>query len=94
MRDLYNEYDRDQFEIVAISIGEDSLRWRQSLQRFQNPWPQLYAGEGFQQETFDAYQGGGIPFYILVDPSGNIERYNDVRPSFNLPEVLDSLITK
>lgn len=94
MRELYNEYDRDQFEIVAISIGEDSLRWRQSLKRFKNPWPQLYAGEGFQQETFEAYQGGGIPFYILVDPSGNIERYNDVRPSFNLPEVLDSLITK
>lgn len=93
MRKLYSEYDRDQFEIVAISIDEDSLRWRQSINRFQNPWPQLYAGEGFQQETFEAYQGGGIPFYILVDPSGNIERYNDVRPSFNLPEVLDSLIT-
>ena len=93
MRKLYSEYDRDQFEIVAISIGEDSLRWRQSINRFKNPWPQLYAGKGFEQETFEAYKGGGIPFYILVDPSGNIERYNDIRPSFNLPEVLDSLIT-
>lgn len=94
MRDLYREYDRDQFEIVAISIGEDSLRWRQSLKRFKNPWPQLYGGNGFQQETFSAYQGGGIPFYILINPKGNIERYNDIRPSFNLPEVLDSLIVE
>lgn len=92
MRKLYSEYDRDEFEIVAISIGEDSLRWRQSINRFKNPWPQLYAGKGFEQETFEAYRGGGIPFYILVDPSGKIERYNDIRPSFNLPEVLDSLI--
>ena len=93
MRELYREFDREDFEIVAISIGEDSLRWRQSLKQFQNPWPQLYAGNGFQQETFSSYQGGGIPFYILVNPDGNIERYNDIRPSFNLPELLDSLIT-
>lgn len=92
MNELYRKYTRNQFDIVAISIGEDSLRWRQSLDRFQNPWPQLYAGNGFQQKTFQAYRGGGIPFYILVNPEGRIERYNDIRPSFNLDSVLDSLI--
>jgi len=94
MKDLYQEYSRDEFEIVAISIEEDSLRWRQTIQQFDNPWPQLYGGDSFQQETFKAYRGGGIPFYILVGPDGNIQRYNDVRPSFNLPQLLDSVITK
>lgn len=94
MNKLYNTYSRDEFEIVAISIEEDSLRWRQAIQQFDNPWPQLYGGNGFQQSTFKSYRGGGIPFYILVDPEGTIIRYNDIRPSFNLPEVLDSLITK
>lgn len=94
MKELYKKYSRDEFEIVAISIEEDSLRWRQALQRFDNPWPQLYGGNGFQQETFNAYRGGGIPFYILVGPEGKIIRYNDARPSFNLPGILDSLITK
>ncbi|WP_171032842.1 TlpA family protein disulfide reductase [Fodinibius saliphilus] len=93
MKDLYNKYSRDQFEILAISIEEDSVRWRQSLQQFKNPWPQLYGGNGFQQETFRTYRGGGIPFYILVGPDGKIVRYNDARPSFNLPKLLDSLIT-
>jgi thiol-disulfide isomerase/thioredoxin len=93
MKDLYNNYSRDNFEIAAISIEKDSLRWRQTINRFENPWPQLYAGEGFQQETFQKYRGGGIPFYILVGPQGKIIRYNDIRPSFNLPAVLDSLIT-
>lgn len=93
MKDLYQKYSRDNFEIVAISIEEDSLRWRQTIQRFDNPWPQLYGGNSFQQETFKAYRGGGIPFYILVGPEGDILRYNDVRPSFNLPKLLDSLIT-
>lgn len=94
MKEIYNNYSRDEFEIVAISIEEDSLRWRKALQRFNNPWPQLYGGNGFQQETFSAYRGGGIPFYILVGPKGKIVRYNDIRPSFNLPQVLDSLITQ
>lgn len=92
MKELYNTYSRDQFEIIAISIEEDSLRWRQAIQQFEHSWPQLYGGDGFQQNTFKAYRGGGIPFYILVAPEGNIVRYNDIRPSFNLPEVLDSLI--
>jgi len=39
-----------------------------------------------------AYRGGGIPFYILVNPEGLIERYNDVRPTFNLEEVLEEAI--
>ncbi|MDR8392106.1 TlpA family protein disulfide reductase [Aliifodinibius sp. S!AR15-10] len=94
MRDLYKKYSRDNFEIVAISIEEDSLVWRRAIQRFENPWVQLYGGNGFEQHTFKEYRGGGIPFYILVNPKGNIERYNDVRPSFNLDQVLDSLITQ
>jgi thiol-disulfide isomerase/thioredoxin len=93
MKKAYQKYSRDQLEIVAISIEEDSLRWRQALQQFDNPWPQLYGGQGFQQPTFQTYRGGGIPFYILVGPDGKILRYNDVRPSFNLAQVLDSLIT-
>lgn len=94
MRKLYKSYSRDQFEIVAISTEKDSLRWLQTIQRFDNPWPQLYGGNGFQQKTFQAYKGGGIPFYILVGPDGTILRHNDVRPSFNLPNVLDSLINQ
>ncbi|MDX1636780.1 MAG: TlpA disulfide reductase family protein [Balneolaceae bacterium] len=92
MRDLYKKYSRDDFEIAAISIEEDSLTWRRAINRFQNPWIQLYGGDGFDQTTFKSYRGGGIPFYILVNRKGNIERYNDIRPSFNLEQVLDSLI--
>ncbi len=92
MREIYSSYSRDNLEIVAISTEVDSLVWIQDITRFQNPWPQLYGGNGMEQETFKKYKGGGIPFYILVDPDGNIIRYNDIRPSFNFTEVLDNLI--
>lgn len=94
MRDIYERYSRDELEIVAISNEVDSLVWVQDIKRFDNPWVQLYSGDGFQEETFTAYKGGGIPFYILVDPDGKIARYNDIRASFNFTTVFDSLLTE
>ncbi len=93
MKELYKKYSRDELEIIGISTEEDSLLWRQNLTRFNLPWPQVFGGNGFNQKTFKAYKGGGIPFYILVSPDGNIARYNDIRPSFNVEAVLDSLLS-
>ncbi|MEX1062114.1 MAG: TlpA disulfide reductase family protein [Balneolaceae bacterium] len=92
MKRIYRNTSRDRFEIVGISLDEDSLSWRKSIEKFNNPWIQLYGGDGFQQETFRTYRGGGIPFYILVNPDGRIERFNDIRATYNLESVLDSLL--
>lgn len=92
MRDIYNDFSREDFEIIGISTEIDKDVWRADIKKFQNPWPQLYGGNGFDQETFKTYKGGGIPFYVLIDPEGNIARYNDIRATFNLREVLNELI--
>lgn len=94
MRNIYAKFSRDDFEIVAISNEENYDTWVADIARFKNPWIQLYGGKGFEEATFKGYKGGGIPFYILIDPDGNIARYNDVRATFNLEDVLDSLINK
>src|SRR5690554_2744227 len=94
MRNIYNNHSRDEFEIIGISNEEDYDTWVADIARFKNPWVQLYGGNGFNEATFKSYKGGGIPFYILIDPDGNIARYNDVRATFNLEDVLDSLINK
>ncbi|MEP1150870.1 MAG: redoxin domain-containing protein [Balneola sp.] len=92
MKELYSDFSRDDFEIIGISNEIDKSVWEKDINRLNNPWPQLYGGNGFEQETFKAYKGGGIPFYILVDREGNIARYNDIRASFNLRDVLNELI--
>lgn len=94
MRNIYNKFSRDDFEILGISNEVDRDVWIQDINRFKNPWVQLYGGKGFDLEVFKAYKGGGIPFYVLIDPDGNIIRYNDIRASFNLEEVLNSLMAK
>ncbi len=92
MNDIYEKYPRQDFEIVAISTEEDYDTWLYDIKRYENPWIQLYGGYGFEQATFKEYKAGGIPFYILVDPNGNIAHYNDVRATFNLDAVLQKLI--
>lgn len=92
MRKIYADFSRNDFEIVGISNEIDKDVWRKDIQRFKNPWIQLYGGNGFEQETFKAYKGGGIPFYILLDREGNILRYNDIRATYNLREILEELI--
>lgn len=92
MRRIYARFDREDFEILAISTEMDSTIWIQDIERFQNPWIQVYGGDGFEQVTFKKYRGGGIPFYILLNPEGEIERYNDIRPTFNLEEILEERI--
>jgi thiol-disulfide isomerase/thioredoxin len=94
MKDIYANYSRDELEIIGISNEADSLVWVQDIKRLELPWVQLYGGNGFNEKTFKAYKGGGIPFYILVDPNGKIARYNDVRPSFNFTAILDRLLSE
>ncbi len=94
MREIYNDFSREDFEIIGISTEIDKEVWEYDIERFKNPWVQLYGGNGFDQKTFKAYKGGGIPFYILIDPDGNIIRYNDIRATFNLREVLNELINE
>lgn len=94
MKDIYENYDRNELEIIGISNAEDSLVWVQDVNRLELPWIQLYGGDGFEEKTFKAYKGGGIPFYILIDPDGNIARYNDIRASFNFTNVFDSLLSQ
>jgi thiol-disulfide isomerase/thioredoxin len=92
MKRIYAKYSRDDFEILGISLDLDRDYWLSRIPAHENPWPQLWAGKQFEQETFLAYRGGGIPFYILLDRDGKIVRYNDVRATFNLESVVDSLL--
>jgi thiol-disulfide isomerase/thioredoxin len=92
MRRLYTEFNRNTFEIVAISLDADKDVWLQSVRAHKNPWIQVWGGKEFENELFKTYRGGGIPFYVLIDPDGKVLRYNDVRPSFNLEAVLNAAL--
>ena len=81
----------DDTQIDAIADSVDKEVWESSLNRFDLPWINLYGGKEFQNELFKKYRGGGIPLTVLIGKDGKIERYNDIRASFNLKEIISDL---
>ena len=92
MKRIYAQTSRDDFEIVAISLDLDRDYWLSRIPVHNNPWPQLWAGKQFEEEVFLTYRAGGIPFYVLLDREGKILRVNDIRATYNLESVLNSLL--
>ena len=89
---LYEKYDREDFEIISISVEENEQLWRSALERFPQPWIQLYDGAGFDQETFVAYRAGSIPYYVLIDREGIIMRNNDFKPGQELDAIIEEAL--
>ncbi len=92
LREAYEQYSDEDFEIVAISIDEEEQAWEAHVRQEDFPWVDLFAGDGFQQDTFMRYRAGSIPFYVLINPDGTIEGVNNVRPSLDLVDELEQLL--
>lgn len=92
LREAYEQYSDEDFEIVAISIDEQKQAWEAHVRQENFPWVDLFAGDGFQQDTFMRYRAGSIPFYVLINPDGTIEGVNNVRPSLDLDDELERLL--
>ncbi len=92
MEELYQKYSKYDLEIVSISIDEDIQNWKNAIDRFEHPWIQIHAKGGFNNELFNTYRAGGVPYYILIDRNGYIVSNNTIRPSFNLIDVFEDLL--
>jgi peroxiredoxin len=94
MRDLQEKFSNEDFVMIGIGLDEEKSTWEYTLSQNELPWIQLYGGGELENDLFRKYQAGGVPFVVLIDEEGNILRYNDVRPSFNLEEVVRKYLEK
>ncbi len=83
---------RNDLTVVSISTEEDRQTWLDFMRANPHGWVNLYAGQGFEHPLFQQWMAGGIPFYVLVGRDGTILRYNDIRPNFNLEDVLEAYL--
>ena len=91
MKKVYAQIDTSKTVFISIGLDQDKEVWESSLNRFDLPWINIYGGKEFQNELFKKYRGGGIPLTVLIGKDGKIERYNDIRASFNLKEIISDL---
>lgn len=73
LKGLYEKYNRDDFEIIGISLDTNEKAWKDVLRRVDTPWIQLIGGtRELETKIMEAYSFKAIPFAVLIDKEGNI----------------------
>jgi thiol-disulfide isomerase/thioredoxin len=72
LKELYEMYHPDGFEIVSISIDADEGKWMEALEKEQMPWTQLRDKEVATGKLMETYCFMAIPACVLVGPDGTI----------------------
>jgi thiol-disulfide isomerase/thioredoxin len=69
VKEVYEKYRSDQFEILGISIDEDKKAWLKELDKQQLPWPQVLDTKKIYISEFAVT---GVPTVYLISPEGKI----------------------
>lgn len=69
MKELYQHYKSDQFEILGISIDQKKSAWLKELDTQKLPWPQLLDTKNVSVNGFAVT---AVPTAYLISPEGKI----------------------
>jgi thiol-disulfide isomerase/thioredoxin len=69
MKEVYQKYKSDQFEIYSISIDKDKAAWLKELKVQALPWLHSLDTKNVSQSGFAVT---GVPTTYLIDPQGKI----------------------
>lgn len=74
LKETYQRYHDKGFDIVSISIDDDTAKWQKAVSEEQMPWLQACGAEGksYDKKCMKAYGVSGVPSGFLVGPDGKI----------------------
>ncbi len=73
VKKLYDRYNREQLNVISISMDEKKADWEEALKEENMPWTQLtYSGEKSYNDIFKHYNVTSIPRLVLLDPAGRV----------------------
>ncbi len=72
VRALYNKYQDEGFDILAVSLDKDRDRWLGAIEQDQLPWTHVSDLKGWANEVAQQYSVRSIPHTILLDTEGKI----------------------
>ena len=88
LKKIYSKYKDKGFKIVSVSIDNKEEDWKKALEKEQLPYIKLWDEEKITQKL---YQYQGIPWMVLLNPDGEIERINDGLRGEELEKTIESL---
>lgn len=71
VKELHQKYS-DKLNVISVSLDSDEKPWRKAMEKEQMEWKQLWADKERVNGVRDPYQIKGIPFLLVIDPSGKI----------------------
>lgn len=73
VKQLHNRYNRQQLNVVSVSVDEKENDWLKSLEKENMPWTQLRAAtDESMRELSLKYNLRSIPRLIIINPAGKI----------------------
>ena len=70
LRQLYNKYAAQGFEIYQVSIDPNEHYWKTACEHL--PWTCVYEARGESSDYLASYVVGRIPTYFLIDRHGDL----------------------
>lgn len=72
----YNQYKDKNFTILGVSLDKDKDAWTKAIAADHLSWNHMSDLKYWSSEAVSAYQFSGIPFNVLIDPTGKIIAQN------------------
>ena len=90
VKQVYEKYKDQHFEIIGISLDNDKLKLLAYLKEQGATWPQFFDGQGWNNEVAQMYKVRSIPAMYLIDGEGVIRKANVRGPALGV--AVDELV--
>ena len=68
----YNKFKNKNFTILGVSLDEDKSKWQDAFKKDNLTWSHISDLKGWNSASVPLYGFDGIPYNVLIDPSGKI----------------------
>lgn len=68
----YNKFKDKNFTVLGVSLDDDKEKWLKAIQADHLTWKHVSDLQGWANATVSLYGYDGIPYNVLIDPSGKI----------------------
>jgi peroxiredoxin len=68
----YEQFKQKNFTILGVSLDDDKADWLAAIQQDKLNWLQISDLKKWESTVVNTYQIQGIPFNVLIDPTGKI----------------------
>ena len=68
----YEKYKKKNFTVLGVSLDDDKASWLEAIKADKLNWQHISDLKKWESIVVSAYQREGIPFNVLLDPTGKV----------------------